>query len=76
MPPRHCHALAARRPRVVGRVIVLRAINHYGDPDRWLPQRSWLWNAMAFVRGEKYPPSLDYLMMTLGPALIALALAP
>ena len=53
--------------------IVLRATNLYGDPDPWTVQESWLSTVLSFLNCEKYPPSLLYLMMTLGPALMLLA---
>jgi len=53
--------------------IVLRATNLYGDPTPWFPQDAWLWTMLSFLNCEKYPPSLLYLMMTLGPALMLLA---
>ncbi len=53
--------------------ILLRLINRYGDPLPWAPQRSPLWTVLAFLNAEKYPPSLDFLLMTLGPALLLLA---
>jgi uncharacterized membrane protein len=53
--------------------ILLRATNLYGDPAPWLPQETWLSTLLAFLNCEKYPPSLLYLMMTLGPALMLLA---
>ena len=53
--------------------IVLRATNLYGDPDPWTVKESWLSTVLSFLNCEKYPPSLLYLMMTLGPALMLLA---
>ena len=53
--------------------IVLRTTNLYGDPTPWSPQDTWLWTMLSLLNCEKYPPSLLYLMMTLGPALILLA---
>lgn len=53
--------------------LTLRFRNGYGDPQPWLPQPSPIDTALAFLRVRKYPPSLDYLLMTLGPALVALA---
>ena len=47
--------------------VLLRGINLYGDPRPWT-------TALSFLRCNKYPPSLDYLLMTLGPALLVLAL--
>jgi uncharacterized membrane protein len=53
--------------------VLLRATNLYGDPAPWLPQETWLSTLLSFLNCEKYPPSLLYLMMTLGPALMLLA---
>jgi uncharacterized membrane protein len=52
--------------------IVLRAINLYGDPQRWSTQRSLAYTVLSFLNTTKYPPSLLYLLMTLGPAMLFL----
>jgi uncharacterized membrane protein len=52
--------------------ILLRAGNLYGDPAPWAAQPDWLATVLSFLNCEKYPPSLLYLMMTLGPALMLL----
>jgi uncharacterized membrane protein len=52
----------------------LRTLNVYGDPAPWSAQTTWLYTALSFLRCSKYPPSLLYLLMTLGPALFALGL--
>jgi uncharacterized membrane protein len=54
--------------------VLLRASNLYGDPTPWIMQADWLATLLAFLDCEKYPPSLLFLMMTLGPALMLLAL--
>jgi uncharacterized membrane protein len=71
----------ARRRRLLLRLgagvcagfVVLRASNLYGDPVAWTAQDGWLATALSFIDCEKYPASLLYLMMTLGPAMMALA---
>lgn len=53
---------------------VLRLVNVYGDPGRWSGQANTTLTIISFFRTNKYPPSLDYLLMTLGPAILVLGL--
>jgi uncharacterized membrane protein len=54
--------------------LVLRAVNGYGDPRPWSSQATPALTVASFLNVTKYPPSLDFLLMTVGPTLIALAL--
>jgi uncharacterized membrane protein len=53
--------------------LVLRASNLYGDPSRWTWQASAPFTVLSFLNTTKYPPSLDFLLMTLGPSFIVLS---
>jgi uncharacterized membrane protein len=59
--------------------IVLRAFNAYGNPPagvarnspgEWHMQGTWAMSVVSFLDVEKYPTSLQFLLMTLGPSLI------
>jgi uncharacterized membrane protein len=54
--------------------VFLRAINVYGDPSEWSTQKNAVFTLMSFLNTAKYPPSLLFLLMTLGPSILALAL--
>jgi uncharacterized membrane protein len=53
--------------------VLLRATNLYGDAAPWSVQATPLATILSFINTEKYPPSLLFLMMTLGPSLMLLA---
>lgn len=53
--------------------IILRAVNVYGDPVPWTQQKDTVFTVLSFLNTTKYPPSLDYLLMTLGPSIALLA---
>jgi hypothetical protein len=53
--------------------LVIRATNVYGDPAPWSAQSSPLFTVLSFLRCTKYPVSLDFVLMTLGPALLLTA---
>ncbi|HRI03405.1 MAG TPA: heparan-alpha-glucosaminide N-acetyltransferase domain-containing protein [Pyrinomonadaceae bacterium] len=54
--------------------VILRAINVYGDPVPWKYQDTSVATVLSFFNVSKYPPSLAFLLMTIGPGMIVLAL--
>ncbi len=53
--------------------ILIRATNLYGDPSRWVQQKNLVFTILSFINTTKYPPSLLFLLMTLGPSIAVLA---
>jgi uncharacterized membrane protein len=52
--------------------LLLRGINQYGNPTPWSGDRMPAW--LSFLNPAKYPASLDFLLMTLGPTVALLPL--
>ena len=55
--------------------VVLRSINVYGDPVPWTSQFGGIKTILSFLAVTKYPPSLLFLLMTLGAGVLFLAFA-
>lgn len=53
--------------------VVLRSINLYGDPASWDVQpRGVVYTAFSFINVSKYPPSLQFICLTVGVGLLLL----
>ncbi|RYY54916.1 MAG: DUF1624 domain-containing protein [Chitinophagaceae bacterium] len=72
---------AARRKKLLTSGVVLTAlflllrfINIYGDPSPWSAQASASFTVLSFLNVTKYPPSLQFCCMTIGPGLVMLSL--
>jgi len=55
--------------------IILRSLNVYGDPVPWTSRFGGTKTILSYLALRKYPPSLLYLLMTLGPGILFLAFA-
>ncbi|GAB2558183.1 DUF1624 domain-containing protein [Spirosoma areae] len=53
--------------------VALRFSNVYGDPFPWSLQKNEVLTVLSFIKVHKYPPSLLYMCMTIGPAFLFLA---
>lgn len=58
---------------LIAAFLVLRFTNVYGDPHPWTAQPRAGFTLLSFLNCQKYPPSLSYLLITLGPGLIFLS---
>jgi uncharacterized membrane protein len=55
--------------------VLIRLINGYGDPNPWSTQPNPVFTVLSFLNVTKYPPSLLYVLVTLGPAILFLAIS-
>jgi uncharacterized membrane protein len=71
-PERRQRVLITTGASIAVGFILLRMINAYGDPSPWTPQATSAFTGLSFLNTTKYPPSLAFLLMTLGPGLLLL----
>jgi len=72
---------SAKRKKVLSTVgfsalvlfVVLRCSNVYGDPVKWSTQKDGFFTFLSFLNVNKYPPSLLYVLLTIGSACVFLA---
>ena len=57
----------------IGAFLILRLTNFYGEPNPFSLQESITYSIMSFFNTTKYPPSLLYILMTIGPSLLLLS---
>lgn len=52
---------------------IVRYLNGYGDSSHWSNQPTSFYTFLSFMKVSKYPPSMLYICITIGIALVALA---
>lgn len=72
-PQRRTRLLLAAGGAALALLLVLRTSGIYGETLPWTPGANGLHSAMSFLNFTKYPPSLDFLLLTLGTGMLALA---
>lgn len=72
-PARRNRLLVAGGLAMLAAFAVLRGFDLYGDPSPWTRQADATRTILSFLKVTKYPPSLQYTLVTLG---ITLSLAP
>jgi uncharacterized membrane protein len=73
-PGRRRRLMAMTGVTLIAAFVVLRDWGVYGEPRPWTTQSTPLLTALSFLNCTKYPPSLLYILMTLGPAVAAMAM--
>jgi uncharacterized membrane protein len=53
--------------------VILRLINHYGDPSPWSAQRNTMHTILSFLNVTKQSPSLLFFLITLGPIMLLMS---
>ena len=74
-PSRRVAALRGVGVACVASFVVLRAVQVYGDPNTWQRQSGMIATVIDFLNTTKYPPSLLFLLMTIGPAALVCSMA-
>jgi uncharacterized membrane protein len=72
-PQRRRRTLAVLGIGMIAAFVAIRLLNGYGNPQQWSVQASALYTVFSFIDVQKYPPSLLYVLVTLGPGLLLLA---
>ncbi|MGN6402091.1 MAG: DUF1624 domain-containing protein [Flavisolibacter sp.] len=57
----------------LGLFFILRGINVYGDSFPWSIQKNGVFTVLSFMNVTKYPPSLDFCLLTLGVMFLVLS---
>ncbi len=72
-PPKRQRALILSAVSCLALLLVLRGFNIYGETLPWSMQKTAIDTVMSFLNFTKYPPSLNYLLITLGIGMLLLA---
>jgi uncharacterized membrane protein len=72
-PERRRHLLRLLGGASLLLLALLRGFNIYGEELPWVRQDTALHTVMSFINFTKYPPSLDYLLLTIGGGMLLMA---